>query len=132
MSGALSICVLIPAYNARLFLREALDSVHAQTRPPEQIIVIDDGSTDGTADVALAWQAERGRSITLIRQANGGQSAARNAGIRAAREEQGVFAGERAGIDPGVEGRAVAVQFRQPVSVSIAGGAGEGVVSGQV
>jgi len=84
MSGALSICVLIPAYNARSFLREALDSVLAQTRPPEQIIVIDDGSTDGTADVALAWQAERGRSITLIRQSNGGQSAARNAGLRAA------------------------------------------------
>ena len=84
MSGALSICVLIPAYNARPFLREALDSVLAQTRPPEQIIVIDDGSTDGTADVALAWQAERGRSITLIRQSNGGQSSARNAGLRAA------------------------------------------------
>jgi glycosyltransferase involved in cell wall biosynthesis len=87
MSGALSICVLIPAYNARPFLREALDSVLTQTRPPEQIIVIDDGSTDGTADVALAWQAERRRPITLIRQSNGGQSAARNAGLRVARTD---------------------------------------------
>ena len=84
MTRRVSICVLIPAYNARLFLREALDSVLAQTRPPEQIIVVDDGSTDGTAQVALEWQAERERPITLIRQENRGQSAARNAGIRVA------------------------------------------------
>ncbi len=84
MTRRVSICVLIPAYNARLFLREALDSVLAQTRLPEQIIVVDDGSTDGTAQVALEWQAERERPITLIRQENRGQSAARNAGIRVA------------------------------------------------
>ena len=84
MTRRVSICVLIPAYNARLFLREALDSVLAQTRPPEQIIVVDDGSTDGTAQVALEWQAQRRRPMTLIRQPNRGQAAARNAGMRVA------------------------------------------------
>lgn len=62
---ARSIAVVIPAYNARPFLGEAMDSVLAQTRPPEQVVVVDDGSTDGTAAVARQWQAERGQGIPL-------------------------------------------------------------------
>jgi glycosyltransferase involved in cell wall biosynthesis len=82
-----TVCVLIPAHNARSFLREALDSVHAQTRRPEQIIVVDDGSTDGTAEIALEWQANQGIPIDLVRQPNRGPSAARNVGIRASRAD---------------------------------------------
>jgi glycosyltransferase involved in cell wall biosynthesis len=82
-----TVSVVIPAYNARPFLGQALDSVLAQTRPPEQIIVVDDGSTDGTAEVALAWRAERRVSITVLQQRNRGISAARNAGIRVAQTD---------------------------------------------
>src|SRR5712664_2801923 len=79
-----TIAVLIPAYNARDFLVEALESVRAQTRPPDQIVVVDDGSTDGTADVARAWHADRGSGIALsvLSQATAGAAAARNLGIR--------------------------------------------------
>jgi len=74
-----TITAVIPAYNAGRYLARALASVHAQMRPPDQVIVVDDGSTDDTAEIAAA----DGRA-ELIRQNNAGASVARNAGIRAA------------------------------------------------
>ena len=76
-----SISVVIPAYNSAAQLARALDSVLAQTRPAEEILVVDDGSTDATAEVARSY----GDAVRLIAQANAGAAAARNAGIRAAR-----------------------------------------------
>ena len=64
-------------------LPRALDSVFAQTRAPAQVIVVDDGSTDGTAE----WVAARYQQITLLIQENRGVSAARNRGIEAAAGE---------------------------------------------
>jgi GT2 family glycosyltransferase len=72
--------VIIPAFNAAETLRQAVDSVLAQTCAPHEIIVVDDGSTDDTAAVATGY----GARVTLIRQQNSGVSAARNAGARAA------------------------------------------------
>lgn len=82
------VTVIIPVYRAT-FLDEALASVMSQHRPPEEIIVIDDGSPD---QAAIAWALARspGR-ITAIRQANGGAGAARNAGLAAARTEWVAF-----------------------------------------
>ncbi len=77
------VSVVIPAYNAAATLPETLDSVLAQTWPNLEIVVVDDGSTDGTAGV-LARYAPR---VRAIRQANGGLAAARNAGLAAARGE---------------------------------------------
>jgi len=74
----LPIAVVIPAYNSERFIGAALDSVFAQTRPPAQVIVVDDGSADRSASIAQA------RGATVIRQANAGVSAARNSGMRAA------------------------------------------------
>ena len=70
--------VVIPAYNREAFLADALASVRAQTRAPAEVVVVDDGSTDGTARVAQESGA------VVLRQPNRGVSAARNAGIRAA------------------------------------------------
>lgn len=70
-----SVSVVIPAYNGQAFIAEALASVRAQTRPPDEIIVVDDGSTDETA-AAVAGFAE----VVLLRQAHAGAAAARNAG----------------------------------------------------
>jgi glycosyltransferase involved in cell wall biosynthesis len=70
--------VVIPAYDAARFLPRALASVAAQTSPPAEIIVVDDGSRDATAEMA------EGFGVRVIRQANKGPSAARNAGVRAA------------------------------------------------
>lgn len=72
--------VIIPAYDAAATLERAIDSVRRQTWSAHEIIVVDDGSKDGTVNVA----ANCGRAVKLIRQVNSGVSAARNAGARAA------------------------------------------------
>jgi len=74
--------VLIPAYNAEAFIHEALDSVALQLHAPDQIIVIDDGSTDGTAAAVTRWSQSEGIQIDLIRQENKGLPAARNQGVK--------------------------------------------------
>ena len=73
--------VIIPVYQAAETIGDAIASVRAQTFPPAEIIVCDDGSTD---DLDAALEAHRG-AITILRQDNRGESAARNALIRAAR-----------------------------------------------
>lgn len=78
---AFQISVVIPAYNAEKYIARAVESVLKQTRPADEIIVVDDGSTDKTADMVRAF----GDRVRLIQQPNAGVSAARNAGIRAAR-----------------------------------------------
>jgi len=74
------VSVVVPAYNTGAFLREALDSILAQTHPAHEILVVDDGSTDDTAAICHSY----GPAIRYIHQHNQGISAARNAGIRAA------------------------------------------------
>ena len=81
MSGAMSISVIIPAYNRESYLAGAIESVLSQTYPAMEIIVVDDGSTDGTAKVARAY----GERVHYIRQENSGAGAARNAGLARAR-----------------------------------------------
>jgi glycosyltransferase involved in cell wall biosynthesis len=75
----MSVSIIIPAYNAEQFLGAAIDSALAQSLPAAQVIVVDDGSTDGTAAVAERY----GDAVWCLRQANAGVAAARN---RAARE----------------------------------------------
>jgi glycosyltransferase involved in cell wall biosynthesis len=71
-----TVSVIIPVYNGERFLAEALQSVIEQTYTPSEIIVVDDGSTDGTAAVAQAFP------VRYLYQANQGPSAARNAGVQ--------------------------------------------------
>jgi len=78
-----NVSCIIPCYNAERFLRDALESVFAQTLPPAEVIVIDDGSTDRSAEVAAR---DAGR-ITYVRQDNAGPAAARNRGVELARGE---------------------------------------------
>jgi glycosyltransferase involved in cell wall biosynthesis len=79
-----SITALIPTYNRRIRVLSAIASVLTQTMSVDEVVVIDDGSTDGTAD---AIDAGFGARVTVIRQENAGVSAARNRGIRAAHSE---------------------------------------------
>lgn len=72
--------VVIPAYNAAATLARAIESVRSQTWPAHEIIVVDDGSQDAGAEIALGF----GVPVRLIRQANQGVSVARNAGAAAA------------------------------------------------
>lgn len=71
--------VVIPAFNSAATLARAIESVRAQTWPAHEILVVDDGSTDATAEVAAGFDGVR-----LIRQKNSGVSGARNAGAAAA------------------------------------------------
>ncbi|BAU13815.1 glycosyl transferase family 2 [Leptolyngbya sp. NIES-3755] len=76
------VSVIIPAYNAEAFIGQTLDSVLAQTYQNFEIIVVDDGSSDRTAEIVKSY-AERDRRIRLICQENSGVAAARNLAIQA-------------------------------------------------
>ncbi|MCB2067839.1 MAG: glycosyltransferase family 2 protein [Erythrobacter sp.] len=75
--------VIIPAYNSAASVGVAIESALAQTRAPLEVIVVDDGSTDDTAQVIAAF----GERVVHLTQANAGQGAARNKGLGVARGE---------------------------------------------
>jgi glycosyltransferase involved in cell wall biosynthesis len=78
-----TVSAIIPTYNRAALLVEAVESALAQHRPPDEILVIDDGSRDDTA----ARMAAYGERVRYVPQANAGPSAARNHGFRLARGE---------------------------------------------
>lgn len=71
--------VIVPAFNAAATLGATLASIRAQTRPPDEILVVDDGSTDDTPAIAAGLPG-----VQVLRRANGGVAAALNHGIAAA------------------------------------------------
>ena len=84
-----SISVIIPAYNVEKYLKAALDSIKAQTELPDEVILIDDGSTDGTLEVANAFEFPVPYQVVSIE--NGGQGNARNLGVSLASSEYVYF-----------------------------------------
>jgi glycosyltransferase involved in cell wall biosynthesis len=84
---ALSVSTVIPTYNRAHFVRRAVDSALGQSRPEDEVIVVDDGSTDDTAAVLAPY----GDRIRYVRTANGGGGAARNVGVRHATRDLVAF-----------------------------------------
>ncbi len=79
------VSVVVPAYNAAQTIGRALESIAAQTLRPAEVIVVDDGSVDATADAAAAMQAALGETrLRVIRQENKGAGAARNRAVHEA------------------------------------------------
>ena len=77
----------MPAYNRAHLIEQALQSVADQTYRPIELLVVDDGSTDQTADVTREWAAragDRALDVQILKQANAGNAAAKNTGLRAA------------------------------------------------
>ena len=83
MRAPVTVTAVIPSYNSAKLLPRCIESVLTQTVPVSEILVIDDGSTDNTAEVVAQFPAP----VRLIQQKNAGVAAARNAGIRAAAGE---------------------------------------------
>ncbi|MDH1536391.1 glycosyltransferase [Pseudomonas chengduensis] len=77
-----SLSVLLPVYNAAPYLKETLESLIGQTRQADQIVIVNDGSTDHSLELLEKYQRTESR-IQLISQENGGVSSARNLGLSA-------------------------------------------------
>jgi len=77
------VSVIVPAFEAAAYLEETIASVVSQSLDDWELTVVDDGSTDATADIAAAWARGDAR-VKFVRQSNRGVAAARNAGFRAA------------------------------------------------
>ncbi len=73
------VSVVIPAFNAEAFIIDAIETALDQTSRPAEIIVVDDGSTDGTASLVAALAAP----VRLVRSHHAGAGAARNLGLAA-------------------------------------------------
>ena len=78
-----AVTVVVPAYNAQRYITQTLDSLDAQTMRKIEVLVVDDGSTDDTAQLVASY-AETHPFVRLLRQENGGVSSARNHGLREA------------------------------------------------
>ncbi len=77
------VSIIIPVYNAEMFLAETINSALGQTWPNKEIIIIDDGSTDNSLSIAQNYSDNR--NIKIVTQTNNGASAARNAGLKQAK-----------------------------------------------
>lgn len=84
------ISIIIPVYNVEIYLRKCLDSICSQTYKNIEMIVVDDGSTDGSAAICDEY-AQKDSRIKVIHKLNGGLSSARNAGLDVAKGEYILF-----------------------------------------
>ncbi len=80
----MNVSAIIPTYNRRSYIRRAIDSVLSQTVPVDEVIIIDDGSTDDTANAVEEWYGSR---VRVVRQQQSGVAGARRRGIQEARGE---------------------------------------------
>ncbi len=94
-----AVSVIIPIYNVEQYLRECLDSAVKQTLKNIEIICVDDGSPDNSAQIVMEY-AEKFDTVKLIRKENGGLSSARNAGLDVATGEYVYFLDSDDYIEP--------------------------------
>src|SRR3954464_1696842 len=86
LRARITIAAIMPVYNGRLWVEQALRSVLAQSVVPDEIIVIDDGCTDDSIEIVRTIAKEEPR-IRVVAQVNAGQSAARNLAISLCRSD---------------------------------------------
>lgn len=96
----MKLSIIVPVYNVLPYIRPCLDSLVSQTVEDYEIILIDDGSTDGTAQVLAEYAARYPKKIILRRVENGGQGRARNIAIDMARGDYLGFIDSDDWIDP--------------------------------
>jgi GT2 family glycosyltransferase len=114
---AVTVSIITPCYNGAPFLADTLRSALNQTRPPIEIIMIDDGSTDDSAAIAESF----GPPVRVIRQENQGESVARNRGIAEARGTYILFLDADDLLAPEALARLADVVAQGPGTVAIMG-----------
>lgn len=112
MSKALRASIIVSSYNYAPFLRQAIDSALAQTYRETEVIVVDDGSTDGSRDLIRSYGSE---VIALLKE-NGGQASAFNAGWHAAGGEVIIFLDSDDGFEPTAVERAMELFAAAPIA----------------
>ncbi len=112
------VSVIIPVYNVRPFLEEALDSVLNQSYANLEILVIDDGSTDGSGETCDAYAKRDGR-VRVIHQENRGLSAARNAGLDAMTGDVVAFLDSDDAFDPDFVEEMLSAMIRESADVVV-------------
>src|SRR5260370_30307126 len=106
--------IIINNYNYAAFLREAIDSALNQTWSPTEVIVVDDGSTDGSREIIATY----GDRILPVMKENGGQNSALNAGFSASRGDVILFVDSDDALLP-TAAEAAAGAFREPDVVKV-------------
>ncbi len=129
MSATAKVSVVMPAWNAGPFIQEAVESVLAQTFVDWELIIVDDGSTDGTVNAAGRVEDTR---IRLIEQRNAGASAARNSGVAAANADYVFFLDADDRLRPDALQRVVAALDANPKVCAVYGDAVFMDVAGQL
>ena len=117
MSRASDVSVVIPVYNRRSFILHAVRSACEQEPSPLEVLVVDDGSTDGSAEAVRTFAP----LVKIIRQRHSGRSAARNAGIRAATGKFIAFLDSDDAWVPGKLARQLALFEQFPEAGMVAG-----------
>ena len=84
------ISVIVPVYNVKLYLHKCVDSILNQTYQNIEVLLIDDGSTDGSSDICDSY-TEKDSRIKVVHKKNGGLSSARNTGLDMATGEYILF-----------------------------------------
>lgn len=115
--SAKAVSVVIICFNQGRYLAEAIESAFAQTTPADEVIVVDDGSSDETPQVAAAF----GQALYL-RQANAGRSSARNAGLQRARGDHVLFLDADDALTPNALADALACFAGTPDAAFVYGG----------
>lgn len=93
------VSVIVPVYNLKQYIPRCIDSLQSQTLEDIEIIIIDDGSTDGSAEICDQYADEDSR-IRVLHKKNEGLSAARNVGVRMARANYIMFADGDDWVEP--------------------------------
>ena len=112
--------VVVPVYNVKPYLKRCVDSILKQTLRFERIILVDDGSTDGSGEICDRYAREHS-NITVIHQSNQGLSAARNAGIEASQSEWIAFVDADDYVDPAMYEVLLGEIARENADVAISG-----------
>lgn len=112
--------VVVPVYNVENYLNKCLESIVSQTRHVDEIIIVDDGSTDGSGAIADAYAANY-TNIKVIHQKNGGLSAARNTGIDRAQSDYITFVDSDDYIDRNMYEKLMENMLKEGADISIGG-----------